>query len=452
MQKSMPRARSFANSTATLAVEYRSRKGVRQFEISPATFGSLVGLMLLVCMAAVVSGLYIFSKDEVLRSVLSGQARMQYAYEDRIAQLRTHIDRVAGRQLVDQDTVEAKLHELINRQVQLESRQALIARIADDASRAGIAVPEARVPAAPKPDVTGTINAFMPLGTPAATKDAQPRAKPMPEEPGLRTSTGAPNAVPKTLALPSPHLTHVDRRSLPLILEQAQTSATMMATTQMAQLRGIESKAQISARRYRSMIDNTGLNVARFLKTPAKTNTETAMGGPLIPLTSAEAVQFEKSLAAAQTYLEETERLGHVVRALPVRRPLPRGYDTTSGFGARSDPFTRGLALHAGLDFRASTGTPARATADGKVIEADWVGGYGRMVEIDHGYGMTTRFAHLSAIEVSVGDRVSKGDVVGLVGSSGRSTGPHLHYEVRIDDEAVDPATFLRAGERAAID
>ena len=80
------------------------------------------------------------------------------------------------------------------------------------------------------------------------------------------------------------------------------------------------------------------------------------------------------------------------------------------------------------------------------------MGGYGRMVEVDHGFGLKTRYAHLSAIEVAVGDTVRKGEVVGLVGSSGRSTGPHLHYEVRIDEEAVDPMAFVRAGERAAID
>lgn len=451
MHQTLPRARTFANSTACLAIEYRGKKGVKQLEISPAVVGSLVGAMLCIAALAIASGIYIFSKDEILRSVLAGQARMQYAYEDRIAQLRSHIDRVAGRQLVDQDTVEAKLHELINRQVQLESRQALVARLSEDAARAGIAAPEApRIAPRQTPDITGTINSFMPLT--GAASQVQPRAKPMPEDSGLRTSSGTPEAAPKTLPLPNPRMTQVDRRTLPLLLDQVQASASMMATTQMATLRGIESKAQISARRFRTMLDSTGLDASRFGRTPAKAGPETAMGGPLIPLKNEEAAQFEKSLAAAQVYLNETERLSRVVRTLPVRRPLPKGYETTSTFGARSDPFTRSLAMHAGLDFRASTGTPVRATGDGKVIEANWVGGYGRMVEVDHGHGLTTRYAHLSAIDVSVGDTVRKGTVVGLVGSSGRSTGPHLHYEVRIDEEATDPMTFLRAGERAAID
>ncbi|WEF53117.1 M23 family metallopeptidase [[Pseudomonas] carboxydohydrogena] len=106
--------------------------------------------------------------------------------------------------------------------------------------------------------------------------------------------------------------------------------------------------------------------------------------------------------------------------------------------------------MHTGLDFRASTGDPVRATADGKVTSAGWSGGYGRMVEIDHGNGLATRYGHLSQIDVKVGDVVKIGEVVGEVGSTGRSTGPHLHYETRINGEAVDPQRFLRAGARFA--
>ena len=95
-----------------------------------------------------------------------------------------------------------------------------------------------------------------------------------------------------------------------------------------------------------------------------------------------------------------------------------------------------------------STGDPVRVTANGKVVSAGWSGGYGRMIEVDHGNGLATRYGHLSEINVKVGEIVKIGQVVGLVGSTGRSTGPHLHYETRIDGEAVDPQKFLRAGVR----
>ena len=114
----------------------------------------------------------------------------------------------------------------------------------------------------------------------------------------------------------------------------------------------------------------------------------------------------------------------------------------------RLDPFLGRPAMHTGLDFRGEIGDPVRATATGKVTIAGWSGGYGKMVEIDHGNGFATRYGHLSEILVKVGQTVQIGQTIGLVGSTGRSTGPHLHYETRIDGEAVDPQKFLRAGVR----
>jgi len=104
--------------------------------------------------------------------------------------------------------------------------------------------------------------------------------------------------------------------------------------------------------------------------------------------------------------------------------------------------------MHTGIDFRGDVGVPIRATASGTVTVAGWSGGYGKMVEIDHGNGLLTRYGHLSEIDVDVGDIVRSGAIVGKLGSTGRSTGPHLHYEVRVKGEAVDPQKFLDAGER----
>jgi murein DD-endopeptidase MepM/ murein hydrolase activator NlpD len=135
---------------------------------------------------------------------------------------------------------------------------------------------------------------------------------------------------------------------------------------------------------------------------------------------------------------------------VPYRKPVVGEIELSSGFGVRNDPFVGRPAMHTGLDFRASMGDPARATADGRVTNAGWAGGYGRMVEIDHGNGLATRYGHLSKIDVKVGQVVKTGEVIGEVGSTGRSTGPHLHYETRINGEAVDPQRFLRAGARFA--
>jgi murein DD-endopeptidase MepM/ murein hydrolase activator NlpD len=114
----------------------------------------------------------------------------------------------------------------------------------------------------------------------------------------------------------------------------------------------------------------------------------------------------------------------------------------------RIDPFLGRPAMHTGIDFRGDIGEAIRVTAAGTVVSAGWSGGYGRMVEVDHGNGLSTRYGHLSEIDVKVGDRLKPGQSVGRLGSTGRSTGPHLHYETRIEGEAVDPSRFLHVGTK----
>ena len=116
----------------------------------------------------------------------------------------------------------------------------------------------------------------------------------------------------------------------------------------------------------------------------------------------------------------------------------------TGSFGERIDPFNGEGAFHSGVDIHGLVGQPIIAPADGEVTHADFMGGYGRAVVLDHGHGITTRYGHLSGFAVTLGERVHRGDVIGYVGDSGRSTGPHLHYEVRINDTPVNPYKYLR--------
>lgn len=128
--------------------------------------------------------------------------------------------------------------------------------------------------------------------------------------------------------------------------------------------------------------------------------------------------------------------------SVPSRMPL-KDMKLTSGFGMRNHPILGRRRNHSGVDLAAPTGTPVYATADGIVSRADWFGSYGNYIQIEHGGEMQTRYAHLSGYAISAGDRVKKGDLIGFVGSTGRSTGPHLHYEVRIAGDAVDPAPYM---------
>ena len=169
---------------------------------------------------------------------------------------------------------------------------------------------------------------------------------------------------------------------------------------------------------------------------PAKGGGE---GGPLINAGN----QTFKSLFDSWKKLD---RLQDGVIAIPSDKPVRMNVEFTSGFGVRSDPFQHGAAMHPGIDLAGSYGTPIYATADGTVLRAGWnSGGYGNLVEIDHGRGITTRYGHMSAILVTPGQHVTRGQQVGRMGSTGRSTGNHLHYEVRIDGRAVNPIPFMKS-------
>ena len=174
---------------------------------------------------------------------------------------------------------------------------------------------------------------------------------------------------------------------------------------------------------------------------------ETGMGGPFTPVPGN---ALGSELEAAATFLREARaevtRLDAAAARMPLRNPMDGQVEVTSSFGVRLDPFYGRAALHTGVDLVGAAGTAVAATAVGTVTAAGLSGGYGNMVEIDHGHGLVTRYAHLSSVNVVPGQRVAAGDVVGRVGASGRATGPHLHYETRVDGEAVDPARFLKAG------
>jgi murein DD-endopeptidase MepM/ murein hydrolase activator NlpD len=143
---------------------------------------------------------------------------------------------------------------------------------------------------------------------------------------------------------------------------------------------------------------------------------------------------------------KKLDQLQDDVIAIPSDKPVQAEVTFTSGFGERVDPFGRGTGFHPGIDLAGAYGTPIYATADGTVTAAGWnSGGYGNMVEIDHGRGIATRYGHMSAVLVHEGDHVTRGEQIGRMGSTGRSTGNHLHYEVRIDGHPVNPMPFMKS-------
>lgn len=145
---------------------------------------------------------------------------------------------------------------------------------------------------------------------------------------------------------------------------------------------------------------------------------------------------FDELRAAA---MRQQDKIRHIPAVMPINI---KDYSMSSGYGYRMDPVYGGSAFHAGLDFAAPTGTPVYATADGEVQAAERAGGYGNKIDISHGYNYVTRYAHLSKIDVVPGQRVRRGDKIGEVGSTGKSTGSHLHYEVRFKDEPQNPVNY----------
>jgi murein DD-endopeptidase MepM/ murein hydrolase activator NlpD len=412
-----------------------ARKGrVRTLRIGPLALGLIIATPILVLTASAAALCWNIFRDDVLVSLMRRHGDMQIAYEDRLAAMRAQIDRVTSRQLLDQNTLEGQVHHLLSRQAQLEARAATITALAE---QMGL---EARPPAGAEPQRPQPAPA--PLESrPAQIEKPRPETsdKPLPEgfqlRSGLTNGSGASGAGPgKPESSTNQDITILTRSVDRMEREQIQAVAQI----------GAVARREVS--RLKEVITETGLSPDR-LSTPSGK----AIGGPFIALKAdPNGSPFERELSRMSRDYEAASRLTQIVSTLPLRRPLAGRLEITSGYGPRIDPFLGRMALHAGLDIREEPGTPVRATAGGKVVSAGWSGGYGNMVEIEHENDLSTRYGHLSMIAVAEGQYVSPGSILGRVGSTGRSTGPHLHYEVRIDGEAVDPGRFLRASDRVA--
>ena len=174
-------------------------------------------------------------------------------------------------------------------------------------------------------------------------------------------------------------------------------------------------------------------------------------GGPLTPirLSTRNEAPFAEEVRANSILLglQEIDQYREAAFKTPFAMPVRTAVRYSSGFGNRRDPFGRGVRGHEGQDMAGAYGSPIYATADGVVTHAGWQSGYGRLVKIRHAYGFETRYAHLAQVRVELGQKVSRGDRIGDMGNSGRSTGTHLHYEVRIGGSPKNPMTFIKAGQ-----
>ncbi len=380
----------------------------------------LVALALVLAGCAGVAGYFLHAERAVAAALREERVALELAHEERIRALTRRLVSVMARQQAPgSDAPDAAFADLITRQVDLETRQAALGGLLSQLT--GSLLPD-------------------PAQRGAATGTLEMAGAALLERLGASLSAGQ-RAQVAALLRPGEALPAKDR------IEGLGQSLDRVESAQNRLLAGLGGAIAGRTQEIRTAVAELGLDLAR-VKLPT---VQPAMGGPFIPLSaSGQRGGFEQGLAQLDVLRTGFLRWRELAGIIPFQRPLAGDDTTTSNFGTRTDPFTGAVANHGGMDFRAETGVPVHAAGTGKVLRAEVAGGYGNLVELDHGNGLTTRYGHLSAFEVKPGQIVARGAVIGRVGSTGRSTGPHLHYETRRDDEALNPLRFIQAGARLA--
>ncbi|KRA05708.1 peptidoglycan DD-metalloendopeptidase family protein [Agrobacterium cavarae] len=390
-----------------------SGEKIRHVTIRPLLVIPTLLIILVMSLGFIGSTAYLVFRDDMLGAMIARQSRMQKDYEDRIAALRSQVDQITSRQLIDQQAVEKKVETLLAQQNALSSRHGRANELLNE---------EDTRSTQDEQSVTPSANAFAP----------QKKA----------SLSGGASAIDRALRGPEKgstlkgSLTFSDNRDAVSgrALTRMLVSLNRIESDQLGRIASLTIGAKSRADAMADIIRSTGLKI--------DDKADDAVGGPFV---EASTNPFQASLADLDSALDRLETVRGTAERLPLGNPAP-GRDITSRFGNRMDPFLGRPALHTGIDFRAETGADVRATGAGTVSFAGYSGGYGNMVEVDHGKGVTTRYGHLSQILVRTGEKIELSDVIGKAGSTGRSTGPHVHYEVRLNDEAVDPMRFLVAG------
>ncbi|MEM9732663.1 MAG: M23 family metallopeptidase [Pseudomonadota bacterium] len=351
-------------------------------------------------MSNLLAGGYLYFRDDLRANQQKWQQNVVMRYEERIAELRKVVDTAVSRQAIIQQSMESRVSRLLEKQRELNMRsEALKGRLkkAKD-KRAGLITPS--------PDWTQR------LGNTVESRT------------GLRLGSFEGTSTSTAMAFAPANVSGDVFDNFEAVLARSEEQ-------QLSTLEKAKADAARKVIRLAAILKKQGMSVENA----------NAVGGPLIPLKGAD--RFSETVQALDEQLETLNRVRLAATHLPHGSPV-KGKKISSRFGMRKDPFTGRSAMHGGIDFRARTGTPVLATASGVVSRAYRAGGYGKLIEIDHGGGITTRYAHLHRMHVKKGQRIDRGQKIGTVGSTGRSTGPHLHYEVRRKGRVLDPITYLR--------
>jgi len=447
----------------------RSDGRVQFFTFGPGLQATLAGLSLIFLGWVAFATVNVIFKDRIIAAKDHRYQQMQSAYENRVADLQVSYDEVNGALVSAEDKFKATADEL-------QAKQSTIMNFLDHKQQVDATLMNANVPAVATKPGLATDNAAAsdslgagptPGGMGASDGDfggtSDLTVSPQPVKPQPRTSkptrasfldlggavgriAGAIFGVRHRDDVPEETLArHPVLKQLAAQTERVRrlglTETALMSRTQNEVVQGVQ---EIQA-----VLRRTGISPDQFAQ---RVESAEGMGGPEISLQSVhiEGIAddaFQDAFLRASAVLDQMNQLLMGMRHVPLTTPVWGGeFERTSGFGARVDPFTGRYAFHPGLDFAGPWGAVVHSTAPGTVVWAGGRGTYGNMVEIDHGFGIHTRYGHLSSILVQVGAKVGKGSPIGKLGSTGRSTGPHVHYEVWYDDVVRNPSRFIEAG------
>lgn len=450
----------------------RSDGRVQFFTFGPSLQATLAGLTLIFLGWVAFATVNVIFKDRIIAAKDHRYQQMQAAYENRVADLQISYDELNGALVGAEDRFKAVADGL-------QAKQNAIAGFLNRASQVqasvGMRVPAASSPAAPQAPTSsatpqqslGSLDVEAPAdfhigegGSSQLTMMPGPAA-PQPRTARPLKSSFVDKTMKRVAALfqsltgrlhdappgqerfAQAYAKHPTLRALAgqaeRVVHIGRDETVLMAKTESALGQGVGN--------LRSVMHRTGINPDSLTRKMAA-----GVGGPEIPLSQVriEGINdpaFTRAYLRAAAVLEQLNTLSAALDRIPLAMPVnAASFDRSSGFGARVDPFTGRYAFHPGIDLAGPWGSSVRATAPGKVVFAGYRGGYGNMVEVDHGYGLHTRYGHLSAITVRVGATLTKGASLGRVGSTGRSTGPHVHYEVWYDKAVKNPNHFIEAG------
>jgi murein DD-endopeptidase MepM/ murein hydrolase activator NlpD len=411
---------------------YHRSDGVVHF-ISMSTrtqiaLASVIGAALLWVAYASVNVVF---KEQIIVAKERDRRVMETVFNKRLAQSQRAYDDVSSLNVIMQQEFDSTLAEMSSRHQTLQSMVERKASVDSDLQTLSRGLSEAGSPNGQKP-TNG--NRIMIDVAPAEPTPRQSRLSLLKKQATREAFAQGAVVPPNSPAAPA--------------LQQMRAASSELYVEQVLLLAALEERASKQIDELRLVLANTGVGPDQLVGQPKISNRLLAQGGPFIDPSNVASVSsaFFRHANRAGIVVDELREIQNAVNSVPLSSPLTVSRKFTSGFGIRRDPITGGSASHQGIDFSAAWAAPITATAAGTVKFAGVRQGFGRCVEIDHGNGFITRYAHLNRITVREGQKIKLHQKVGELGNSGRSTGPHVHYEVIFRGQPRNPLRFIEAG------